>query len=90
MVEAASIRLRPIVMTSLAFIVGVLPLVLAGGAGQEMRQAMGVSVFWGMIVVLLAGAFLTPSFYLAIRRWQDGRYERGNVTSRADEKGALE
>ena len=88
-VEAASIRLRPIVMTSLAFIVGVLPLVLAGGAGQEMRQAMGVSVFWGMIVVLLAGAFLTPSFYLAIRRWQVGRHERGNVTSHADEKGAL-
>jgi len=66
--DAARLRLRPIVMTSLAFIVGVLPLVFATGAGAEIRQAMGVAVFSGMLGVTLFGLFLTPLFYVALRR----------------------
>ena len=66
--EAARLRLRPIVMTSLAFIIGVVPLVLADGAGAEMRTAMGVAVFAGMLGVTLFGLFLTPLFYYLIRR----------------------
>lgn len=67
-VEACRLRLRPILMTSLAFIMGVVPLVLAHGAGAEMRHAMGVSVFFGMLGVTLFGLFLTPVFYVALRR----------------------
>ena len=62
-IEAAKLRLRPILMTSIAFIMGVLPLVLASGAGAEMRQAMGVAVFAGMIGVTIFGLLLTPLFY---------------------------
>jgi multidrug efflux pump len=54
-------------MTSLAFVMGVLPLVLASGAGSEMRQAMGIAVFAGMIGVTAFGLFLTPVFYVALR-----------------------
>ena len=61
--EASRIRLRPIVMTSFAFIFGVVPLVLATGAGAEMRQSLGTAVFTGMIGVTLFGIFLTPVFY---------------------------
>jgi hydrophobe/amphiphile efflux-1 (HAE1) family protein/NodT family efflux transporter outer membrane factor (OMF) lipoprotein len=67
-VEASRLRLRPILMTSIAFIAGVFPLVVAHGAGAEMRQAMGVAVFAGMIGVTLFGLFLTPVFYLALMR----------------------
>ena len=66
--EAAKLRLRPILMTSLAFIAGVVPLVIATGAGAEMRRAMGVAVFAGMLGVTLFGLFLTPVFYYLIRR----------------------
>jgi gold/copper resistance efflux pump len=66
--EAVRLRLRPILMTSLAFVMGVVPLVLATGAGAEMRQAMGVAVFAGMLGVTLFGLFLTPFFYLQLRR----------------------
>jgi len=66
-VEAARLRLRPILMTSLAFVMGVLPLVLSTGAGAEMRQAMGIAVFAGMIGVTAFGLFLTPVFYVALR-----------------------
>jgi multidrug efflux pump len=66
-VEAAHLRLRPILMTSLAFVMGVLPLVLSHGAGAEMRQAMGVAVFFGMIGVTFFGLFLTPIFYVMAR-----------------------
>jgi len=66
-VEASRLRLRPILMTSIAFIMGVVPLVLATGAGSEMRQAMGVAVFFGMLGVTLFGLFLTPVFYVALR-----------------------
>lgn len=66
-VEACRLRLRPILMTSLAFIAGVVPLVLANGAGAEMRQAMGIAVFAGMLGVTLFGLFLTPVFYVLLR-----------------------
>jgi multidrug efflux pump len=67
-VEAARVRLRPIVMTSFAFILGVLPLVIAQGAGAEMRRTLGTAVFAGMIGVTFFGLFLTPVFYSVIRR----------------------
>jgi multidrug efflux pump len=67
-IEACKMRLRPILMTSLAFILGVLPLVLAKGAGAEMRVALGVAVFSGMLGVTLFGLFFTPVFYATIRR----------------------
>lgn len=66
--EAARLRLRPIVMTSIAFIMGVLPLVLATGAGAEVRRAMGAAVFSGMIGVTVFGLLLTPVFYVLLRR----------------------
>jgi len=66
--EAARLRLRPIVMTSIAFIMGVLPLVTATGAGQEVRRAMGAAVFSGMIGVTVFGLMLTPVFYVLLRR----------------------
>ncbi|MBQ0711651.1 MAG: multidrug efflux RND transporter permease subunit [Porticoccus sp.] len=66
-VRAARMRLRPILMTSLSFILGVLPLVLASGAGAEMRQALGTTVFAGMIGVTLFGLIFTPVFYVACR-----------------------
>src|SRR5213076_1366780 len=65
--EASRLRLRPIVMTSFAFILGVVPLVLATGAGAEMRQALGVAVFSGMLGVTVFGIFFTPVFYSVIR-----------------------
>jgi hydrophobe/amphiphile efflux-1 (HAE1) family protein len=66
-IEACRLRLRPIIMTSLAFIMGVVPLVFSSGAGHEMRQAMGIAVFSGMLGVTLFGLFLTPVFYVLIR-----------------------
>ncbi len=66
-IEASRLRLRPILMTSLAFIMGVLPLVISTGAGAEMRHAMGVAVFAGMIGVTAFGIFLTPVFYVLLR-----------------------
>jgi multidrug efflux pump len=66
-VEAARVRLRPIIMTSFAFILGVLPLVIAAGAGAEMRQTLGTAVFFGMLGVTLFGIFLTPVFFYVIR-----------------------
>jgi multidrug efflux pump subunit AcrB len=67
-VEAAEVRLRPIIMTSFAFILGVLPLVVAHGAGAEMRRTLGTAVFAGMLGVTLFGIFLTPVFFYVIRR----------------------
>jgi len=65
--EAGRLRLRPILMTSFAFIMGVVPMVLSTGAGAEMRQAMGVAVFSGMIGVTIFGLVLTPVFYYLLR-----------------------
>ena len=67
-VEASRLRLRPILMTSLAFVMGVLPLAFSTGAGAEMRQAMGIAVFSGMIGVTAFGLFLTPVFYVLARK----------------------
>jgi multidrug efflux pump len=67
-IEACRLRLRPILMTSFAFIMGVVPLVTAVGAGSEMRQAIGIAVFSGMLGVTLFGLFLTPVFFVTIER----------------------
>ncbi|TMO08601.1 multidrug efflux RND transporter permease subunit [Pseudoalteromonas sp. S327] len=66
--EASRLRLRPILMTSIAFIMGVVPMVFSSGAGSEMRQAMGVAVFSGMIGVTVFGLILTPVFYYVLKR----------------------
>jgi hydrophobic/amphiphilic exporter-1 (mainly G- bacteria), HAE1 family len=66
-VEACRLRLRPILMTSFAFIFGVLPLMIATGPGAEMRQALGTAVFFGMLGVTFFGLLLTPVFYVALR-----------------------
>lgn len=67
-IDACRLRLRPILMTAFAFILGVLPLMIATGPGAEMRQALGTAVFFGMSGVTLLGLFLTPVFYVVIRR----------------------
>ncbi len=67
--EACRLRLRPILMTSFAFILGVVPLVLASGPGAEMRQALGTAVFFGMLGVTFFGIFLTPVFYVIIQKF---------------------
>ena len=69
--RAAHQRLRPILMTSIAFILGTLPLVIATGPGAEMRQALGIAVFFGMIGVTLFGLLFTPSFYILARKLGD-------------------
>src|SRR5437588_5359327 len=70
---ACRLRLRPIIMTSFAFILGVVPLVLAEGAGAEMRRTLGTAVFAGMLGVTLFGIFLTPVFYYVIQWFNDLR-----------------
>ena len=71
--HASRLRLRPILMTSFAFILGVVPLVLASGAGAEMRQTLGIAVFAGMLGVTLFGVFLTPIFFYSIQYLKDRR-----------------
>src|SRR5436305_956379 len=70
-IEACRLRLRPILMTSFAFILGVLPLVVSTGSGSEMRQAVGVAVFFGMLGVTLFGLIFTPIFYMVVRNLAD-------------------
>jgi hydrophobe/amphiphile efflux-1 (HAE1) family protein len=82
-VEAARTRLRPILMTSFAFILGVVPLVIAKGAGAEMRQALGTAVFFGMLGVTLFGLVFTPVFYVAMR-WIGVRIEQRSKARRTD------
>jgi multidrug efflux pump len=72
-IHACRMRLRPILMTSIAFCAGVLPLIFGSGAGNEMRRAMGIAVFSGMLGVTLFGIFLTPVFYVLLRGRQAGR-----------------
>jgi multidrug efflux pump len=76
-IEAARLRLRPILMTSFAFIMGVVPLVTSSGAGSEMRHAMGIAVFFGMLGVTSFGLFLTPVFYVVLRGFEK-RWERNH------------
>jgi multidrug efflux pump len=80
-VEAARVRLRPIIMTSFAFILGVLPLVIAHGAGAEMRRTLGTAVFAGMIGVTLFGIFLTPVFFYIVRRFSGGQFGLATETT---------
>jgi multidrug efflux pump subunit AcrB len=75
-IRAAHQRLRPILMTSIAFILGVLPLIIANGAGSEMRKALGVAVFFGMIGVTFFGLIFTPSFYVINRLMAEWITER--------------
>ena len=72
-IEASRLRLRPILMTSIAFIMGVVPLVVSTGAGAEMRSAMGIAVFFGMLGVTLFGLMLTPVFYVLLRNLAGGK-----------------
>ena len=72
-VEACRLRLRPILMTSFAFILGVVPLVLATGAGAEMRQTLGIAVFSGMLGVTVFGIFFTPVFYSVVRKFTESK-----------------
>ncbi|MGC4004307.1 MAG: efflux RND transporter permease subunit [Pirellulales bacterium] len=74
--EACLLRLRPIIMTSFAFILGVVPLMIGNGAGAEMRYTLGVAVFAGMLGVTIFGVFLTPVFYFVIQRVVDWRAAR--------------
>ena len=74
-VESSRLRLRPILMTSFAFIAGVLPLVFSSGAGAEVRHVMGVTVFFGMLGVTFFGLFFTPVIYVVIRTFTSRRQE---------------
>ena len=74
-IEACRLRLRPILMTSFAFILGVLPLAVSTGSGSEMRQAVGVAVFFGMLGVTLFGLIFTPIFYMVVRNLAEGKNE---------------
>ena len=74
-IEACRLRLRPILMTSFAFILGVLPLVVSTSSGSEMRQAVGVAVFFGMLGVTLFGLIFTPIFYMVVRNLAEGKNE---------------
>lgn len=77
-IQAASTRLRPILMTSLAFLFGVLPLVTASGAGAEMRQSLGTAVFSGMFGVTLFGLLFTPVFYIVVRSLFRAKHAAGH------------
>ncbi len=83
-VEATRLRLRPILMTSLAFTLGVVPLYMATGAGAEMRIALGTGVFWGMIGVTLFGLIFTPVFYVVIRGLSARRQAHEDATTPAE------
>ena len=74
-IEACRLRLRPILMTSIAFCAGVIPLILGSGAGSEMRRAMGIAVFSGMLGVTFFGIFMTPVFYALLRKSTQKRRE---------------
>jgi multidrug efflux pump len=88
-VESCKTRLRPILMTSFAFILGVLPLVRSNGAGAEMRYALGIAVFSGMLGVTFFGIFFTPVFYEVIRSRTDRRAARKAAAKAAEhEAGA--
>ncbi len=79
--EACRLRLRPILMTSLAFTMGVVPLVLSTGAGSEMRRAIGIAVFFGMLGVTAFGLILTPVFYVVMRRFVEGLEQKKSEAS---------
>src|SRR5207245_6294948 len=76
-IEAAQARLRPILMTSFAFILGVAPLVIATGAGANARKSIGITVFSGMIASTCLAVLFVPSFFVVIQRFENWRAERG-------------
>jgi hydrophobe/amphiphile efflux-1 (HAE1) family protein len=84
-IEACRLRLRPILMTSFAFIAGVLPLVFASGAGAEVRHVMGITVFFGMLGVTFFGLFFTPIFYVLLRKWSSKREAKAKQLENAHE-----
>jgi multidrug efflux pump subunit AcrB len=86
-IEASKVRLRPIVMTSFAFILGVVPLMLGHGAGAEMRRTLGVAVFSGMLGVTMFGIFLTPIFFYVIQ-WLVGAKSGTKKVEKAEEPPA--
>ena len=83
-VEACKMRLRPILMTSLAFILGVVPLVFSHGAGAEMRQAIGITVFSGMLGVTFFGLIFTPVFYVLVCQYLGGKSAQLPVAPKPD------
>ncbi len=87
-IEACRLRLRPILMTSIAFCAGVIPLILGSGAGSEMRRAMGIAVFCGMVGVTLFGIFLTPVFYSLLRKGTEKRRAKAAVLRAAIDASA--
>jgi multidrug efflux pump len=87
-IEACRLRLRPILMTSIAFCAGVIPLILGSGAGSEMRRAMGIAVFSGMLGVTAFGIFLTPVFYALLRKGTEGRRAKAAELRRAIDASA--
>src|SRR5690606_26371877 len=88
--EACRLRLRPIIMTSITFTAAVVPLVLASGAGAEVRHALGVAVFAGMLGVTAFGLFLTPVFYVALRKLADFMGRERHTSDAGDSDVALE
>lgn len=86
-IEAARQRLRPILMTSLAFILGMVPLVIASGAGAASRNAVGTGVMGGMIVATVLGIFFTPVFYVAARKWLSRKHDH-MAEDRAEDRAA--
>ena len=88
-IEACRLRLRPILMTSFAFILGVLPMVVSTGSGSEMRQAVGVAVFFGMLGVTLFGLIFTPIFYMVVRNLAEGKNEGKPTQTTAAAGGQL-
>jgi len=75
-VQAAERRFRPIMMTSFAFILGVVPLVLATGAGANARRSIGIAVFSGMLASTCIAVLFVPSFFVVLQRWQERRRQK--------------
>src|SRR5437016_10614771 len=82
-VEAARARFRPILMTSFAFILGVVPLVLATGAGASARKSIGITVFSGMLASTCLAVLFVPSFFVVVRRFEEWRAARKGAAARA-------
>jgi multidrug efflux pump len=88
--EAAHLRFRPIIMTSLAFILGVLPLVIASGAGAASQRAIGTGVMGGMITATLLGVFFVPVFFVVIRSFFKGSKRQQELATQAEHEKAID
>ena len=84
-VEAARLRFRPIIMTSMAFIFGMFPMVIASGAGAASRQSIGTGVLGGMLGATFLAIFFVPLFYAVIRKWAPGRAHTGATATQLAE-----